>query len=36
MEISKKKYQLEGVTVADIIKYKKEIIESALNNLKDI
>ena len=36
MEISKKKYQLEGVTVADIIKYKKEIIESALNSLKGI
>ena len=34
IEINKKKYQIEGVTVADITKYKKEIIKSAVDNLK--
>ena len=34
IEINKKKYQIEGVTVADITKHKKEIIKSAVENLK--
>ena len=34
IEINKKKYQIDGVTVADITKHKKEIIKSAVENLK--
>ena len=34
IEINKKKFLIEGVTVADITKHKKEIISSALKNLK--
>ncbi|MDC1402122.1 type I restriction enzyme HsdR N-terminal domain-containing protein [Flavobacteriaceae bacterium] len=34
IEINKKKHLIEGVTVADITKLKKEIVQSAINNLK--
>jgi len=33
IEIDKKKYPIEGVTVADITKLKKEIVQSALEKL---